>query len=171
MTPRFEVHSFEQSPAGPGTLLLRVAGRWIGPSRERLAMPLLLINDGRQIHRLTPLPGPQDAAPLAGPDGPVWRAAFRAPAEVVDGPRAAYALQGARGEITELPRPAGHAAEPPPALDLGDLARTSDVSALHARLTEERAARENAEHRAAEAHSIAHRAATEAARAADLAAR
>ena len=63
MTPRFEVQSFEQVPAGPGTVLLRIAGRWIGPSRERLPMPLLLLDDGRRTHRLSPLPGPEDAAP------------------------------------------------------------------------------------------------------------
>ncbi|MET0601742.1 MAG: hypothetical protein ABW167_07110, partial [Baekduia sp.] len=83
MTPRFEVQSFEQVPAGPGTVLLRIAGRWVGPSRERLPMPLLLLDDGRRTHRLSPLPGPEDAAPLVGPEGPAWRAAFSAPAEVV----------------------------------------------------------------------------------------
>ncbi|HEX5922618.1 MAG TPA: hypothetical protein VFY45_02220, partial [Baekduia sp.] len=208
MTPRFEVQSFEQVPAGPGTVLLRIAGRWVGPSRERLPMPLLLLDDGRRTHRLSPLPGPEDAAPLVGPEGPPWRAAFSAPAEVVASARVAFALQAGRGQITDLPRPTARGGrpvpvapppeavveEPPPApaaepergrgglrrlvrpteepastLDVGELARASDVAALHARLTEERAARENAERRTAEAHSIAQQAANEASRIAELA--
>src|SRR3954452_23022854 len=117
MTPRFEVQSFEQVPAGPGTVLLRIAGRWVGPSRERLPAPLLLLDDGRRIHRLTPLPGPEDAAPMVGPEGFAWRAAFSAPAEVVGEARVAYALQTGRGQITDLPRPTGRGggAAPPPA--------------------------------------------------------
>src|SRR3954453_2097008 len=47
MTPRFEVHSFEQVPAGPGTVLLRIAGRWVAPTRERLPPPPPLRADGR----------------------------------------------------------------------------------------------------------------------------
>src|SRR3954469_1310475 len=119
MTPRFEVQSFEQVPAGPGTMLLRIAGRWVAPSRERLAAPLLLLDDGRRIHRLSPLPGPDDVAPMVGPEGFEWRAAFSAPADVVAETRMAYALQTGRGQITDLPRPTGRrgrlAAAPAPA--------------------------------------------------------
>src|ERR1700759_3570752 len=107
MPPRFEVQSFEQVPAGPGTVLLRIAGRWVAPTRERLGTPLLLLDDGRRIHRLTPLPGPDDVAPLVGADGFEWRAAFSAPADVVGEARVAYALQTGRGRIADLPRPTG----------------------------------------------------------------
>ncbi|MDX6686241.1 MAG: hypothetical protein QOF86_2369, partial [Baekduia sp.] len=212
MTPRFEVQSFEQVPAGPGTVLLRIAGRWVGPARERLPTPLLLVDDGRRTHRLSVLPGPDDVAPMVGPDGPPWRGAFSASAALVAGGRLAFALEAGRGVIVDLPRPTGHRGaalapaptsapapapaaaplpdpesgrgrgggfrrrgrgtddEPRPTFDAAELARASDVAALHARLAEERAAREDADRRAAEAHAIAQRAATDAQRAADVAA-
>ncbi|MDX6665838.1 MAG: hypothetical protein QOG68_2044, partial [Solirubrobacteraceae bacterium] len=70
----FEVESFEQVSATPGTVLLRVAGRWRGKQRERLSPPMLTVDDGSRTHRLAPLPGLEDAAPMSGPDAPVWRA-------------------------------------------------------------------------------------------------
>lgn len=77
--PEFEVERFERVAAGSGAVLLRIVGCWRTEARERLAPPMLLIDDGRRPRRLAPLPGPDDAAPLAGPDPPSWRAAFNAP--------------------------------------------------------------------------------------------
>ncbi|MDX6715939.1 MAG: hypothetical protein QOH30_2497, partial [Baekduia sp.] len=128
MTPRFEVQSFEQVPAGPGTVLLRIAGRWVGPAREQLPRPLLLLDDGRRTHRLSALPGPDDVAPQSGPEGLPWRAAFSAPADVVASTRLAFALEAGRGVIVDLPRPTGRGGGPrarpepvvaPPADDAG----------------------------------------------------
>jgi hypothetical protein len=81
-TLRFEVQTFEQVPAGPGTVLLRIAGRWVGPVREQLPRPLLLLDDGRRTHRLSALPGPDDAAPQISPEGVPWRSAFSASTEL-----------------------------------------------------------------------------------------
>ncbi|HWT92096.1 MAG TPA: hypothetical protein VN238_03800, partial [Solirubrobacteraceae bacterium] len=74
--PDFEVERFEAVPATRDTALLRISGYWRSGQRERLSPPLLVLDDGRRTHRLAPLPGPDDAAPLAAPDGPLWRAAF-----------------------------------------------------------------------------------------------
>src|SRR5687767_10542088 len=104
--PEFEVESFERVSATPNTTLLRIAGRWQSPQRERLNPPLLVIDDGRRTHRLSALPGPEDASPHAGPDAPLWRAAFSAPAGLVDQPRAVFALDAGRGLIVDLPQPA-----------------------------------------------------------------
>jgi len=102
--PEFEVERFERVPAGGGTALLRVAGRWRADSRERLPPPLLLIDDGRRSHRLAALPGPDDASPLAGPDPAPWRAAFSAPGALLGGGHLAFALETSRG-IVDLPKP------------------------------------------------------------------
>ncbi|MCW2989552.1 MAG: hypothetical protein JWM73_146, partial [Solirubrobacterales bacterium] len=90
--PDFEVETFEHVSATPGTVLLRVSGRWRSGHRERLSPPMLTVDDGRRTHRLAPLPGLDDAAPLAGPDAPVWRAAYSAPAELIAKGRPAFAL-------------------------------------------------------------------------------
>src|SRR3954468_11480339 len=102
MTPRFEVQSFEQVPSSPGTVLLRIAGRWLAASPERVPAPLLLLDDGGRILRPPPLPGPEDAAPLASPEGPLWRASFSAPADVVADARVFYALQAGVGRHIDL---------------------------------------------------------------------
>ncbi|HEV2785934.1 MAG TPA: hypothetical protein VGV67_06075, partial [Solirubrobacteraceae bacterium] len=102
--PDLEVERFERVAAGGGTVLLRLAGRWRAESRERMAPPMLLLDDGRRSRRLAPLPGPDDASPLAGPDPPPWRAAFSIPAELLEGRRLAFALETSRG-IVDLPRP------------------------------------------------------------------
>lgn len=104
MTVRFEVSSFEQVQVTPGTALLRIVGRWQGPVRERLAPPMLVVDDGRRTHRLAALPGPDDANPLAGPDPPQWRAAFAAPVALLGG-RSAFALDVGRGGLLDIPRP------------------------------------------------------------------
>ncbi|HEV3000444.1 MAG TPA: hypothetical protein VGW75_06865, partial [Solirubrobacteraceae bacterium] len=103
--PEFEVERFEGVSATPETTLLRIAGRWHAEQRERLSPPMLVLDDGRRTHRLSALPGPDDAAPLAGPDPPVWRAAYSAPAALVAHARTVYALDAGRGLVVDLPRP------------------------------------------------------------------
>src|SRR5436305_1875895 len=76
MPTTFDVDRFEHVAATPETALLRLSGRWQADQRERLSPPMLVIDDGRRTHRLPALPGPEDAAPLAGPEAPRWRAAF-----------------------------------------------------------------------------------------------
>ncbi|MDQ3739978.1 MAG: hypothetical protein M3389_03445, partial [Actinomycetota bacterium] len=66
--PEFEVERFERVSATAEVTLLRLAGRWRAEQRERLSPPMLLLDDGRRTHRLAALPGPDEAAPLAGPD-------------------------------------------------------------------------------------------------------
>ena len=78
--PEFDVERFERVSATAEVTLLRISGRWRSEQRERLSVPMLVVDDGRRTHRLSPLPGPDDAAPLASPDGSEWRAAFSAPA-------------------------------------------------------------------------------------------
>jgi hypothetical protein len=110
--PDFDVEQFERVAAGSGTTLLRISGRWRADQRERLAPPMLLLDDGRRTRRLAPLPGPDDAAPMAGPDPPDWRAAYSAPAALLAESRVAFALETSRG-IIDLPRPAEAARRPP----------------------------------------------------------
>src|SRR5947209_16941577 len=107
MSPQveFELEAFEQVQATSSTALLRLSGRWHSPSRERLTPPLLLIDDGRRTHRVAALPGPDDVAPLAAPDGPGWRAAFSARLELLAGASAAFALDLGDYSILDLPRP------------------------------------------------------------------
>ncbi|HEX6388815.1 MAG TPA: hypothetical protein VFZ89_05205, partial [Solirubrobacteraceae bacterium] len=92
-TPQFEVDRFEHVAASPGTALLRIAGRWRADARERLPPPILVVDDGRRTHRLQALPGPDDASPLAAPEGPEWRTAFSAPADLVNKERVVFALE------------------------------------------------------------------------------
>ncbi|HVW16838.1 MAG TPA: hypothetical protein VHB30_01190, partial [Solirubrobacteraceae bacterium] len=105
MTAQFEVESFEHVAATPGTVLLRVTGRWHGEQRERLPAPMLTVDDGRRTHRLSPLPGLDEPSPVAGPEAPTWRAAYSAPAELVRAGRTAFALDAGRGGLADLPRP------------------------------------------------------------------
>ncbi|MDQ4041791.1 MAG: hypothetical protein M3141_08580, partial [Actinomycetota bacterium] len=72
-TPEFQVERFEHVAATPESVLLRVAGRWVGERRERLPAPTLLVDDGRTVHRLSPLPAPDELSPQAGPEAPSWR--------------------------------------------------------------------------------------------------
>jgi len=153
--PDFEVESFEHVSATPGTVLLRVSGRWRSGQRERLSPPMLTVDDGRRTHRLAPLPGLDDAAPLAGPDAPSWRAAYSAPAELIASGRPAFALD-AGGGLTDLPRPAaGRAVRPrtaPPAAPARVERKREDrrgaMRELQRSLDEERSARAEAERQA-----------------------
>src|SRR4051794_19966178 len=105
---------------------------------------MLVVDDGRRTHRLAALPGPDDAAPLAGPDPPRWRAAFSAPAGYFEAPHLAYALDAGGGIFVDLPipreapreRPAPPRPRPAPAEPAPD---------LHARAEAERRARERRE--------------------------
>src|SRR3954470_17682839 len=105
MPTTFAVERFEHVTATAETALLRVSGRWHADQRERLSPPMLVVDDGRRTHRLSALPGPEDAAPMAGPDGPRWRAAFSAPAGLVENARTVFALDAGRGAVADLPRP------------------------------------------------------------------
>src|SRR6266576_4004191 len=133
MPTTFAVERFEHVTATAETALLRVSGRWHADQRERLSPPMLVVDDGSRTHRLAALPGPEDAAPLAGPDAPGWRAAFSAPAALVESAKTVFALDAGRGTIVDLPRPvaarrerrpAAEAPPPPPtpALDEAALA-------------------------------------------------
>jgi len=106
MGATFDVERFEHVAATPGTALLRVAGRWRSDQRERLSPPMLVVDDGRRTHRLAALPGPDDAAPSAGPDAPVWRAAFSAPIDLLADAKTVFALDAGQNLIVDLPRPA-----------------------------------------------------------------
>src|SRR4051794_25424890 len=77
MPATFDVERFEHVAATADTALLRLSGRWRAEQRERLSPPMLVVDDGRRTHRLAALPGPEDAAPLAGP---VARGGRRPPA-------------------------------------------------------------------------------------------
>src|SRR3954470_5253124 len=105
MAITFDVERFEHVTATPETALLRVSGRWVSDQRERLSPPMLVVDDGRRTHRLPAPPGPEDPAPLADPDGPRWRAAFSAPAELIVNDRNVFALDAGRGAVADLPRP------------------------------------------------------------------
>jgi len=158
MSARFDVSSFELVQAAPGTALLRIVGRWTGPVRERLAPPMLVVDDGHRTHRLSALPGPDDASPLAGPDAPPWRAAFAAPAALLT-PRAAFALDAGRDRLLDLPRP-GQRARPAPAVVTPRAAPTPDAD-LARRVAHERerlAAAEQARERAAREQQARHEA-------------
>src|SRR3954453_20852554 len=113
MPTTFDVERFEHVAATAETTLLRLSGRWRADQRERLSPPMLVVDDGSRTHRLAALPGPEDAAPLAGPDGPRWRAAFSAPAALVSNARTVLALDAGRGAVAHLRRPRGPPHHPP----------------------------------------------------------
>src|SRR3954449_6083705 len=119
MPATFDVERFEHVAATADTALLRLSGRWRAEQRERLSPPMLVVDDGRRTHRLAALPGPQDAAPLAAPHPPRWRAAFSAPVAFVEAAHVAFALDAGGGVFVDLPRPQParreRPAPPPPA--------------------------------------------------------
>src|SRR4051794_41856124 len=105
MPTTFDVERFEHVAATAETTLLRLSGRWHAEQRERLSPPMLVVDDGRRTHRLAALPGPDDAAPLAGPDPPRWRAAFSAPVAL---------LAAGGGALAPAPRAGAFRGPPPP---------------------------------------------------------
>src|SRR3954451_20325795 len=187
MPTTFAVERFAHVSANAETALLRVSGRWYADQRERLSPPMLVVDDGSRTHRLAALPGPEDAAPLAGPDGPGWRAAFSAPLALVEGAKTAFALEAGRGAIDGLPRPVAARRErrpavesppPPPAAAIDEAARPASrakaerrarerreaMRALEALLEDERHARIEADRRAAHEAAVRERLEAEAAR-------
>lgn len=102
----FVLDSFEQVAALPETVLLRVIGHWQSQQREPISMPLLVIDDGRDIHRFSTLPGPDESQPVADPEGnELWRGAFSVPRELVEAVEVAFALETAGGKLFDLPQP------------------------------------------------------------------
>src|SRR3954471_15299623 len=145
MPATFDVERFEHVAATKETALLRLSGRWRSAQRERLSPPMLVVDDGRRTHRLAARPGPEDAAPLAGPEAPSWRAAFSAPAGLIEGRGTAFALDAGRGALVDLPHPVAGRRErrpPPPP----EVSAALDEEALAASRAEaERRARERRE--------------------------
>jgi hypothetical protein len=119
----FELEAFERLVATPGTVLLRVAGRWRAGSPVALEEPVLRAGD----RLVAPLPGP--SAPHAGPDAPHWGAAYAVPAHVAEG--AAFALEVGPW-LVSLPAPVERAsAEPRPSVEVAALQeRAAEVAAM-----------------------------------------
>ena len=118
MTPRFQLDSFEQLPAGDGDATLRVAGRWTVSPGEPAPSPALLVDDGTRTYRLTA--DSSEHGPPAGAAGETvpWRGSFTAPRVVAEAERVAFALESGPSGIVDLPRPGGVLAEMPgPASD------------------------------------------------------
>jgi hypothetical protein len=91
-----ELEEFEQVEAAPGTALLRIAARISGPSVAG-APSTLLVDDGRRVHRVPPLPAPQD------PSG-VLRAAYPVELGLLQN-RPRFSLEFPDGSSIELPSP------------------------------------------------------------------
>ncbi len=139
MSTRFEAELFEHVPATPGTVLLRIEGRWHAETREPLPMPLLVVDDGRRSQRLSPLPGPDATPPQAGPEPDLWRASYAAPEQVVGDGRIAFALDGGRGAIVDLPAPSARGRGRLPMRSAGaELAHERELRADAERLADER---------------------------------
>jgi hypothetical protein len=100
----FEVERFERVTAGSGALLLRVAGRWRSAAELELGPATLLVDDGRTSHRLDALPGPDATTAETDRHGRPWRAAFAAPADLLDGGPRAFSLQAGH-VVVALPAP------------------------------------------------------------------
>src|SRR3954463_5211773 len=77
---------------------------------------MLVVDDGRRTHRLAALPGPEDAAPLAGPDPPRWRGALSAPLGFLPGPPVPFPPPPGGGRLLRPPDGGGgiFVAPPPP---------------------------------------------------------
>lgn len=101
----FEAERFERVAAGSGAVLLRVAGRWRSATERNLGPASLRVDDGRAIHCLEALPGPDVTTVEADRGGRAWRAAFAAPAELLDGGPRAFSVQAA-DVVVPLPAPA-----------------------------------------------------------------
>jgi hypothetical protein len=104
MSASFELEAFERLVATPGTILLRVAGRWRASSHVELGEPALRVGD----RLVAPLPGP--TPPVAGPDAPHWGAAYAVPAALLGEP--AFALEVGT-QLVPLPAPVERAAPAP----------------------------------------------------------
>lgn len=99
-----QLQQFERIDATSATALLRLDAGWRANHERRLSPPVLVICDERRTHRIAALPGPDDAAPVAGPDAPGWCAAYPVPIELVEQSSATFAIDTGRG-VFALPRP------------------------------------------------------------------
>lgn len=133
-----ELTEFERVDAAPGTALLRLAAR---PTQgiSVAEPPMLVVNDGQRVHRLSALPAARDPSGL-------WRAAFSAPATLL-GPHSSYSLELSDGSVLDLPAPT-----PRPRMAA---ARPGEAGATEERLLEERRGREQAESELAEVRNAA----------------
>jgi len=113
MSLEFELERFERVTAAPGSVLLRVAGRWYAAEPLRLRAPVLLVEDRDGSRRLTALPGPEEREPLASAQGPAWRAAFSASESLLAGGLSFGLDLGPEG-IIDLPGPTERARSGPP---------------------------------------------------------
>ncbi len=104
MSLEFELERFERVTAAPGSVLLRVAGRWYAAEPLRLDAPVLLVERRDGSRRLTALPGPDDRAPLATEQGQTWRAAFSATEEVL-AREPSFGLDLGSEGVIDLPAP------------------------------------------------------------------
>src|SRR5438046_115506 len=102
-----DVDQFVFLPATADAGLLRLSGYWEADPEVRLDPPVMVIDPGPGAQRLRPLPGAEDAALYAGPAGIPWRAAFAAPADLVES-ATAFALELSDGAVVELPAPSKH---------------------------------------------------------------
>src|SRR5437763_10245985 len=57
-----ELSAFDQVEAAPGTALLRVAAHVAVDDGETLPEPVLIVDDGAEVHRMARLPAPPDPA-------------------------------------------------------------------------------------------------------------
>jgi hypothetical protein len=129
----FDVEAFEQVAAGSGMALLRVVGRWRADDATALGPPTLIVDDGRDAHRLDALTAPGAAPLAAGPGGGTpWRGAFSAPSALLEQRRIAFALD-AGGAVVDLPRP-----EPSSETAEGAESAGDEAEALRGRILERR---------------------------------
>lgn len=104
MRLEFELERFERVTAAPGSVLLRLAGRWYAAEPLRLSAPVLLVEGRDQPHRLAALPGPDEREPLASEQGQMWRAAFSATEGLLAG-RLSFGLDLGPEGVIDLPAP------------------------------------------------------------------
>lgn len=99
-----DLQSFRYVRASPTTVLLQVTGYWRASSDRALAVPTLLLHDGRRMHPMAPLAA-GDAGPAeAGPETPLWRESYAAPVEIFDRTQR-IALRAGPGVVVGLPTP------------------------------------------------------------------
>jgi len=91
-----ELEEFDQIEAAPGTALLRIAARTSSPSAAG-APSTLVVDDGQRLHRVSPLPAPQDPSGLL-------RAAYPVALGLLQG-RPRFSLEFPDGSSIELPSP------------------------------------------------------------------
>ncbi len=166
--PAFTVERFEYLEAGPGIVLLRLAGFWSEADPPADTAYLSVTGGDREMVELSALPAPKGG-------GGAWRAAYSAPARLLDDPLATYELELERGPAILLPAPVrrGPAEPQAPATDdhesgeladevqgtaAGFFARRREHEQLKSSLAAEREGRREAERAAADERARAERA-------------